>query len=129
VKIATDTSVASAASVGIVRGGDVASGLIGVLQQHAKTVRREGMNFAKTVRREVLEYLETHSQGATADEIAYALRHSVLTVRPRVSELARKKPPIVVDSGRRGTNSSGRRAIVWLATQPRLEAARDEDER
>jgi hypothetical protein len=47
----------------------------------------------------------------TADEIASTLRKSVLSVRPRVSELAGKMR--IWDSGQRRKNASGHSAIVW----------------
>jgi hypothetical protein len=52
----------------------------------------------------------------TADEIAAAIRENILTVRPRVSELAADTPthrPEFVDSGVRRANASRHRAIVW----------------
>ncbi|MDO8430925.1 MAG: hypothetical protein Q7S58_00800 [Candidatus Binatus sp.] len=57
-----------------------------------------------------------HTDGATADEIAYVLKRSVLTVRPRVSELSGMKA--IVDSGARRANTSGRSAIVWRMADP-----------
>lgn len=49
--------------------------------------------------------------GLTADEAADRLGLSVLTVRPRVSELG--KAGSIVDAGSRRANRSGRKAIVW----------------
>ncbi len=65
----------------------------------------------------------------TADEIAALLGKDRLYVRPRCSELARKE--ILVDSGVRRRNESGKLAIVWdrnLAYPPRyfLEGFNDE---
>jgi hypothetical protein len=52
----------------------------------------------------------------TADEIAESVGESILTIRPRVTELkARQK---VFDSGKRRPNLSGRNAIVWTLTKP-----------
>jgi hypothetical protein len=90
--------------------GDLASAMTGVLEKHSRKVKLAGVMLALTVRKEVLEYLreaesgrradsntgETHPEGATADEIAYALKYSILTVRPRMSEL--KKMNLIVDS-------------------------------
>jgi|GEM_PF-789795 len=50
--------------------------------------------------------------GSTADEAAEALELSILTVRPRVSEL--RAQGRIVDGGERRANASGRRAIVWI---------------
>ena len=47
----------------------------------------------------------------TADQVAELLRESVLAVRPRLSELAARG--LVVDSGIRRPNASGRSAIAW----------------
>lgn len=47
----------------------------------------------------------------TADEIAERLREGVLTIRPRISELAILA--LIEDSGSRHPNASGRQAIVW----------------
>ena len=49
--------------------------------------------------------------GFTADEIADRLGESVLTIRPRVTEL--NKLGMITDTGARRPNSSGRPAIVW----------------
>ena len=48
---------------------------------------------------------------ATADQIADQLRLSVLSVRPRVAELARMG--VIEDTGDRRLNDSGRGAKVW----------------
>lgn len=47
----------------------------------------------------------------TADEVATSLGMSVLSVRPRVTELY--KLNLIEDSGDRRKNASGRKAIVW----------------
>lgn len=47
----------------------------------------------------------------TADEVASALCLSVLSVRPRFSELRRLGR--IEDTGERRTNASGRSAAVW----------------
>jgi predicted ArsR family transcriptional regulator len=47
----------------------------------------------------------------TADEIADALDLSILTVRPRCSEL--RATNHIFDTGVRRPNASGRMAIVW----------------
>lgn len=48
----------------------------------------------------------------TADECAAALDESVLSIRPRLSEL--KGKCLIKDSGERRENASGKRAIVWV---------------
>lgn len=60
----------------------------------------------------VLTQLRLHGP-STADEIAEYLSLSVLTIRPRVSEL--KRSGYVHDTGERRANKSGRRAAVMEA--------------
>jgi len=49
--------------------------------------------------------------GSTADECAAYLRESVLSIRPRFTELLRAN--LIEDTGTRRKNDSGRNAIVW----------------
>jgi hypothetical protein len=119
IKLATDTSRDAAATVGLTRGGDIvpslgnlATAMVDVLERHSRKVKLSGVMLALTVRKEVLEYLAEHPEGATADEIASAIKRSPFTTRPRVSEL--NKMDAIIDSGARRPNaSSGRPAIVW----------------
>lgn len=77
---------------------------------------------APILRARCLEALE-HSNGLTADEVAGRLGLSILSVRPRITELARDGK--VRDSGARRNNASGKRAIVWMAVNPaRLKGGR-----
>jgi len=55
----------------------------------------------------------------TADEVASALKRDRLAIRPRLTELQRLG--LVVDSGDRRKNESGRRAIVWELTGPAIQ--------
>ena len=58
------------------------------------------------------------SDGLTADEVAGVLGDlSILSIRPRVAELARLG--CVEDSGARRRNHSGRPAIVWRNKWPK----------
>ena len=59
----------------------------------------------------VLAQFALHPSGATADEIAKDLNLSVLSVRPRVSEL--KRAGKIVQTGARRKNESGMTATVW----------------
>ncbi len=119
IKLATDTSAGAAASVGLKRGGDaittlgnLAGAMVEVLDRHSRKVRLSGVMLALTVRKEVLDWLIEHPEGATADEIAIAIKRSQFTTRPRVSEL--NKMNAITDSGARRINAtSGRPAIVW----------------
>lgn len=66
---------------------------------------------AATLRAHVMAVLERGDK--TADEVAGAMRESVLSVRPRLSEL--HTLGAIEDSGVRRPNSSGRNATVWRA--------------
>lgn len=72
---------------------------------------------AKTLRHKVLELIkktDVFYNGFTADECAAMLGETVLAIRPRVAELNKRN--LIHDSGKRRTNISGSKAIVWLAT-------------
>lgn len=66
---------------------------------------------ARTLRRKVLELIKAHPKGLTADECAAFLNETVLTIRPRVSELSSQG--VITDTGGRRENVSGKKAIVW----------------
>jgi hypothetical protein len=68
-------------------------------------------NMAKTLRHQVLRTIAAAPQGLTADEVADKLNKSVLSVRPRVSELHRQGE--IRQTTVRGTNASGMTASVW----------------
>jgi len=53
------------------------------------------------------------ARGLTADEAAGALGRSVLSVRPRVTELSKADPPRIVPTGERRRNDSGMSAKAW----------------
>jgi hypothetical protein len=69
-------------------------------------------NMAKTLRGQVLRTIAAAPQGLTADEVAGKLNKSVLSVRPRVSELHRQGE--IRQASVRGTNTSGMTASVWI---------------
>ena len=66
---------------------------------------------ANKMRAAVLRQFATYPGGATADEIAKDLNLSVLSVRPRVSELNRNGE--IEQTGARRKNESGMTATVW----------------
>lgn len=66
---------------------------------------------AGDVRTRVLETYAKWNMHFTADECAYSLGLSILTVRPRVTELY--KQGLIVDTGVRRKNASGHMAKVW----------------
>lgn len=70
---------------------------------------------APQLRARALSVLE-HSNGLTADEVAGRLGLSILSIRPRLTELSRLGK--VRDSGLRRPNASGRNAIVWTPVFP-----------
>lgn len=70
---------------------------------------------APQLRDRALAVLE-RSNGLTADEVAGRMGESILSVRPRLTELSRLGK--VRDSGARRQNASGRSAIVWVAVFP-----------
>ena len=70
---------------------------------------------APLLRGRVLDLFE-RSAGMTADEAAGRLGPSILSIRPRCTELARLGK--LRDSGKRRANGSGRSAIVWVAVYP-----------
>jgi DNA-binding NarL/FixJ family response regulator len=72
---------------------------------------RSAANEAEILRERVLDTLRRAPAGMTADEVAAQLGRSVLSVRPRVSELVRVRA--VRKTGRRRRNSSGMSAAVW----------------
>ena len=67
---------------------------------------------APLLRERTLEQL-SNSTGLTADEIAANLGESILSIRPRVSELAKRG--LVIKTDRTRLNHSGTAAIVWRA--------------
>jgi hypothetical protein len=71
---------------------------------HAKTIRRSA----------VAAFVAAYPAGMTADELAVRLGESILTVRPRVSEL--HATGLVEPTAERRNNDSGHGATVWIAT-------------
>lgn len=67
---------------------------------------------APTLRDQVFDVIRA-GQGSTADEVAEALGKSVLSCRPRLSELCALDK--IEDTGARRPNASGVNAIVWRA--------------
>lgn len=74
----------------------------------------ESFKDAASIREQVLDLLSQNPSGLTPDEAAAKLHMSVLSVRPRFSELARDER--IVESGVRRLNVSGREARVWVRT-------------
>lgn len=72
---------------------------------------------AMTLRERVEAWLTGHE--VTADECADALGESILSIRPRLSEL--RAMGRIEDTGKRRKNVSGNSAVVWRATARKLE--------
>jgi predicted ArsR family transcriptional regulator len=70
---------------------------------------------AKTLRDKALaEIRASGHHGLTADEVAGRLGKSIMSIRPRLSELVEFQA--IRDTGKRRTNAcSGRSAVVWMA--------------
>ncbi len=62
-----------------------------------------------------LRVIATYSgtAGRTPDELADLIGASPLAIRPRITEL--RKAGLIVDTGCRRLNRSGRKAVVWRA--------------
>lgn len=70
---------------------------------------------AETLRDQVFAVIAASPDGMTADAAATKLNRSVLSIRPRVSELNRMGKLRL--SGSRGRNASGQTASVWVVTE------------
>jgi predicted ArsR family transcriptional regulator len=79
----------------------------GTSQQAAASMKSK----AGTLRSKVAFALRNHSM--TADEVAVALGESILSIRPRLSEL--RATGSIRDTGMRRKNASGKSAVVWSA--------------
>jgi len=69
---------------------------------------------AGQIRAQVLAVVKSAHAGISADEIATLLNRSILSVRPRVSEL--KHQGLIRETGERRRNASGMTATVWRAS-------------
>jgi predicted ArsR family transcriptional regulator len=65
---------------------------------------------AATVRTQVVQWLQRYGQ-MSADKCAWLMDMSVLSIRPRFSEL--KALGVIEDSGSRAKNASGKSAVIW----------------
>lgn len=83
----------------------------------SRDAARASTDDADTLRREVYRaFVAAGRDGLTADEAAARVGRSVLSVRPRVTELARAERPWIARTGERRMNQSGHSAAVWRAT-------------
>lgn len=66
-----------------------------------------------TLREQVLAMLKFYEAGLTADECAKQMGNSILSIRPRFSELVRLG--LIFDTGLTRPNESGLKASIWRA--------------
>jgi hypothetical protein len=71
---------------------------------------------AKTLRDQVLKTISDAPAGLSADAVADRLGKSVLSVRPRVSELRRLGE--IRPTTQRAKNESGMTATIWVQSPP-----------
>tara|TARA_E500000081_G_C6080604_1_gene327541 strand:+ start:645 stop:962 length:318 start_codon:yes stop_codon:yes gene_type:complete len=77
---------------------------------------------AARMRAAALNYLESfYPRGFTADEIAFHLNLSILSIRPRISEL--NTLGMIEKTGERRKNESGNSAHVWRVSKRPTESA------
>lgn len=82
----------------------------GTSRDAARAVRADAANLREKV---YGAFLAAGYDGLTADEAARLLNRSVLSVRPRVTELSRESKPRLVKTNKRRANESGLKATVW----------------
>ena len=70
----------------------------------------------RNLRDQVREVIANSPSGITADDVARKLNRSILSIRPRVSELRRLGE--IRQSGARGKNESGMTASIWVIAPP-----------
>jgi hypothetical protein len=85
----------------------------------SRDAARAILSRAETLRHLVMaEITAAGRSGLSADQVAARLGESVLSIRPRLSELSKPVPPrlpLIVPTGERRTNDSGMKAKVWRA--------------
>ena len=89
---------------------------IGYKHSPAETTKQAAESMARPaphLRVRVLEAIRAAPEGLTADEAAERLNLSILSIRPRVTEL--KADGLIIPSCARRKNASGRNAIVWVS--------------
>lgn len=85
----------------------------GTSEAAARKITSDADNLRREVYRAVLA---AGRVGLTADEVAAKVGRGVLSVRPRLSELAHFDSPWIERTGERRRNESGHTAAVWRAT-------------
>jgi hypothetical protein len=85
---------------------------VGPSQEAAEAIT----GLASTLRDLVRQTIARHPGGITADDVAFKLNRSILSVRPRVSELRRLGD--IRQAEGRGKNQSGLSASRWVIAPP-----------
>jgi predicted ArsR family transcriptional regulator len=80
-------------------------------RETSRRAAREMKPKAPKLRDQCLAVFQKSDHPLTADEVAKALGKSVLSIRPRVTDLVNKQ--LIKDSGVRRENASGKDAIAW----------------
>lgn len=75
----------------------------------AEAIEKSGR--AEILREQALAAIKSSIFGMTADEVAAYIAESVLSIRPRITEL--KQRGLIRDTGHRRANASGVNAKVW----------------
>lgn len=87
-------------------------------QAHSETSREAAESIVPKMRKDqarVLDYLRQHPEGATDEEMQDELEMNPSTQRPRRIELVQRGS--ARDSGEKRNTHSGRRAVIWMATE------------
>jgi hypothetical protein len=95
------------------KGGNTSRKAADAIAVHAGTVRA----------RVLAEYARADADGMTADQCAKALNVSILTTRPRATELL--KTGLLTPTGERRQNDSGMSAVVLRITEAGIAALPD----
>ena len=82
--------------------------LKGASERTAKTQNRELNNRRRQI---ALGFLRSHNNGLTSDEVADLMNESILSIRPRVSELRAQGK--IESTGQRRKSVNGNGATVW----------------
>ena len=86
--------------------------------KESRTSKEAGRSPAKNGRVDTLRDqcfdLFLHGSKRTADEVADILHEDILSIRPRISELAHSVPPAIVKTGIMLMGKRGKRQWVWM---------------
>lgn len=93
--------------------GDTLSSTASTPDRHLSRPRRESLNRLQLIALTAVRSAGPY--GLTAHEVAFRMRLDRASVQPRLSELRDKG--LIADRGQRRRNTSGRRAIVWIAVE------------